>query len=244
MGRRDGVTQEIPQGEGGEQGDPLMPMLFSLGQQAALEAIKQRLRDDEKLFAFLDDLTVVCRPDRVADVTSIVSQELQAHAHISVHHGKTQVWNRGGVEPEGVEELTRRARLVKRDAVVWKGDPTLPAGDSHLGGTSWVRGVCSEPVGTEVNRTRDPLPPDSICAGHPGVLVVVVVVDVRGNTGQFLAAYGATGPGPELRRAPRSERVAVSPCHFGHRSSTGSGQGFVQLAVVSRRIGAQLRCQV
>ena len=28
-----GVTQSIPQGEGGEQGDPLMPMLFALGQQ-------------------------------------------------------------------------------------------------------------------------------------------------------------------------------------------------------------------
>ena len=26
-----GVTHDIPQGEGGEQGDPLMPLLFSLG---------------------------------------------------------------------------------------------------------------------------------------------------------------------------------------------------------------------
>ena len=43
----------------------------------------------EKLFAFLDDLTVVCRPDRVRDVMNIISQELQAHGHISVHHGKT-----------------------------------------------------------------------------------------------------------------------------------------------------------
>ena len=100
-------------------------MLFSLGQHAALEAIKRRLRDDEKLFAFLDDLTVVCHPDRVRDVMNIIYQELQAHAHISIHHGKTQVWNRGGVEPEGVEKLTRRARLVKPDAVVWKGDHTF-----------------------------------------------------------------------------------------------------------------------
>ena len=105
-----GVAQEIPQGE--EQGDPLMPMLFSLGQHAALEAIKRRSRDHEKLFAFLHDLTVVCHPDKVRDVMNIISQELQAHAHISIHH-------------EGVEELTRRARLVKPDAVVWKGDHTL-----------------------------------------------------------------------------------------------------------------------
>ena len=31
-----GVVQHIPQGEGGEQGDPLMPMLFALGQHQAL----------------------------------------------------------------------------------------------------------------------------------------------------------------------------------------------------------------
>ena len=39
-----GVSQSIPQGEGGEQGDPLMPMLFALGQHAALEAIQARMR--------------------------------------------------------------------------------------------------------------------------------------------------------------------------------------------------------
>ena len=33
-----GVTQHIHQGEGGEQGDPLMPLLFALGQHSALVA--------------------------------------------------------------------------------------------------------------------------------------------------------------------------------------------------------------
>ena len=33
-----GDPQMIPQGEGGEQGDPLMPLLFSLGQHSALDA--------------------------------------------------------------------------------------------------------------------------------------------------------------------------------------------------------------
>ena len=31
----EGVVHEIPQGEGGEQGDALMPALFSLGQHSA-----------------------------------------------------------------------------------------------------------------------------------------------------------------------------------------------------------------
>ena len=30
------------------------------------------------------------------------------------------MWNRGGVAPEGIDELTRLARLVKPEAVVWR----------------------------------------------------------------------------------------------------------------------------
>ena len=52
-------VHRILQGEGWEQGDPLMPMLFSLGQHAALTAISDRLEGSERLLAFLDDLYVV-----------------------------------------------------------------------------------------------------------------------------------------------------------------------------------------
>ena len=41
-------AHRVTQGEGGEQGDPLMPMLFSLGQHAALEAVAHRLREGER----------------------------------------------------------------------------------------------------------------------------------------------------------------------------------------------------
>ena len=122
-----GNTQEIPQGEGGEQGDPLMPMLFSLAEHPALEAIQRRLIDGEKLLAYLDDVTVICSPERVRAVVTIIGEELARHAQVSIHHGKTQVWNRGGATPPGVEELTRLARLVKPEAVVWRGDTQLPA---------------------------------------------------------------------------------------------------------------------
>ena len=83
-----GVSQDIPQGEGGEQGDPLMPMLFALGQHRALVAIQERLWEGECVFAFLDDIYVVCSPERVTDIYAIIQQELFAHAKISVHHGK------------------------------------------------------------------------------------------------------------------------------------------------------------
>ena len=49
-----GDVHHIHQGEGGEQGDALVPMLFCLGQHGALLAIAERLLPGEKLFAYLD----------------------------------------------------------------------------------------------------------------------------------------------------------------------------------------------
>ena len=86
-----GVTQHIPKEEGGEQGNPLMPMLFALGQHGSLEAAQARLRVGERLMAFLDDIYAVCSPDRVGAVFAIVEQEMQARAHVRMHLGKTQV---------------------------------------------------------------------------------------------------------------------------------------------------------
>ena len=42
-----GTTHTIVQGEGGEQGDAMMPLLFALGQHPALEAVKRHLVDGE-----------------------------------------------------------------------------------------------------------------------------------------------------------------------------------------------------
>ena len=109
-----GVVQHIPQGEGGEQGDPLMPMLFALGQHQALVQTQARLRNNEKVMAFLDDIHIASpQPDRVMEADTVVAEELWSNANIQVHLGKTQVWNRGGFEPAGMEVLTRVARLVR-----------------------------------------------------------------------------------------------------------------------------------
>ena len=80
---------DIHQGEGSERGDALLPMLYSLGQHGALESIQESLRDDEHLFAHLDDLSVVCSPKRVAPIFKIITQALQ-HARIQVNLGKMQ----------------------------------------------------------------------------------------------------------------------------------------------------------
>ena len=71
-----GEVHDILQGEGGEQGDPLTPALFALGQHEALEAICRVLLPSEKLFAFLDDIFIVGAPERMAFLHAQVESAL------------------------------------------------------------------------------------------------------------------------------------------------------------------------
>ena len=50
------VRHQIHQAEGGEQRYPLMPLLFSLGIHDSLRAMDERLRPEDKVFAFLDNV--------------------------------------------------------------------------------------------------------------------------------------------------------------------------------------------
>ena len=50
-----GSRHQIWQHEGGEQGDPLMPLLLCLAVHNPLTAIQDQLRPGEYVFAFLDD---------------------------------------------------------------------------------------------------------------------------------------------------------------------------------------------
>ena len=52
----EGIVHDVHQGEGGEQGDALMPGLFALGQHQALVAVHDQLTPQERLFAFHDDM--------------------------------------------------------------------------------------------------------------------------------------------------------------------------------------------
>ena len=125
-----GITNHIQQGEGGEQGDPLMPLLSALAQHSAFVAISERLQEGEFLFAFEDDLYIKSHPNRTVDCLHITRQELWNHCKISLNHGKTQVWNRGGFFPPGCEALQEAARLDDPGAVVWKGVAAFPTSRS------------------------------------------------------------------------------------------------------------------
>ena len=86
-----GVVHNIHQAGHGEQGDALMPLLFALGQHSALVAVQGQLVPGKRLMAFLDDIFVVTRPERIGAVYVTLHNELLAHAGIQVHGGKTRV---------------------------------------------------------------------------------------------------------------------------------------------------------
>ena len=85
-----GTVHRIPQGEGGEQGDALMPLLFAVGQHSALEEASAQLLPGEHLFAFHDDIYMVTMPERVGAVCAIVEEQLRTRAWIRIHGGKTK----------------------------------------------------------------------------------------------------------------------------------------------------------
>ena len=116
-----GTSHTVSQGEGGEQGDPLMPGLYSLAAHAALQEVQAGLRDGEAVFAFLDDVYVVALPDRVRELYAAVEVALWRHAHVQLNRAKTRIWNAAGEEPANIGDL----RPVGGDPV-WVGDWALP----------------------------------------------------------------------------------------------------------------------
>ena len=115
-----------------------MRALFSLGQHSALNAVAEELRPSERLLAFLDDIYVVCAPDRVATIYALLQIKLWQHARIRVILGKTQLWNRGGVFPVGCEPLIRTAQASDPDAIVWRGQQGIRVLGTPLGKPEFV----------------------------------------------------------------------------------------------------------
>ena len=75
-----GTQRTVTQADGGEQGDPLMPLLFSIAIHTALEEAAAHLADGEQLCIFLDDVHVFCLPCRSAvQVVARVSGQSRGH---------------------------------------------------------------------------------------------------------------------------------------------------------------------
>ena len=109
-----GVPYEVKQSEGGEQGDPLMPALYALGQHDALQAARDQLHADDVLIAFLDDLYILTRRSRAKEAIDIVTGKVSEMAGVQTHLGKLEAWSpSGGPAPPGLNDLSPTA---------WKAD--------------------------------------------------------------------------------------------------------------------------
>ena len=93
------VVHDIQQGEGGEQGDALMPMFFSLGQHRALVASAEQLQEHEMLFAFLNNIYVVCDPDRVEKVHQLLQRDARISLHLDKQANALKLARRCNVQP-------------------------------------------------------------------------------------------------------------------------------------------------
>ena len=72
------------------------------------------------MLAFFDDVYIVCSPARARAVFDLLRRNLSARTRVDLNQGKTRVWNRSGIEPEGVRELG------SADDPVWVGDQSPP----------------------------------------------------------------------------------------------------------------------
>ena len=85
-----------------QQGEGLMPLLFAVGQQSALEEASAQLLPGEHL-AFHDDIHMLTMPERVGAVYAIV----RMRARIRIHGGTMKVWNHGRERPAICDVLER-----------------------------------------------------------------------------------------------------------------------------------------
>ena len=90
------------------------------------------------IFAYLDDMYVVCLPDRVGPIFKHFQEALEQYARIQVHLGKTQVWNRGGHVPPACVEM--QAAADQNLARCWT---SVTARDPCAGHPDWPPGVCA-----------------------------------------------------------------------------------------------------
>ena len=112
-----GTVHEITQGEGGEQGDPLMPALYALAQHAGLVAAAAKLEEGERILAFLDDLYVVAPYSRARQAFDVVAGSVEQHAGVRTHLGKLRAWCR--------DERPRPADMADLPEEIWVADASV-----------------------------------------------------------------------------------------------------------------------
>ncbi|CAE7230366.1 unnamed protein product, partial [Symbiodinium sp. KB8] len=84
-------SHRICQSEGGEQGDPLVPALFSVALAPALHDLQRELRPTEQVLAYFDDVYMLASPDRSHCFTAVSSPAGAEGVQVAVDSDTTLV---------------------------------------------------------------------------------------------------------------------------------------------------------
>ena len=77
-------------------------------------------------------MSFVLPPDRVGQIYLLLEEQLRSKTGISIHQGKTKLWNAAGCKPSIADTLTAAAQRRLPEAVVWRGDQDLPESKQGL----------------------------------------------------------------------------------------------------------------
>ena len=223
----EGAAHEIAQGEGGEQGDPLMPALYALGQHPALLQAHAALTPGEDLYAYLDDIYVTCQPERAGPAFTALGTALWERANL----GKTRAWNAAGEEPSALLDALPAAARADAWAGSWARPPAqqgITVLGTPLGHAAYIAGALRR--GSTTNswvafpRCHTCRAPGSSCSSARSLGAITCSAYCRPltresspspTTGPLPAAWGACSA---ARTSPSNfpgYRPGVHSCHSG-----------------------------
>ena len=137
------MPHDVVQAEGGEQGDPLMPAFYALGQHNALHQARRELHPQDVLLAFLDDLYLLTTRSRATAAIQTVTRHVEASAGVRTHLGKLEAWSAARAQPFCLERQLARGAKWHQNPGRTPGPPSLRSSTP----TTAPRGGASAPAG-------------------------------------------------------------------------------------------------
>ena len=171
--------------------------------------------------AFLDDIYGKSDPDRSAAVFTTIQEEL-LRVGIRVHDGKTQLWSRSGVVPTGAQALTEAAQRLDPEAIVWRGDVSLPPqeqGVMVLGTPMGQPEFVKSKIGSSFGETR----PSGVtnCGNVRSPMCMVLLLHCASARPNYMLrvvhpalSAGFAGHHDATMRQALSQLVAAPPCNM------------------------------
>ena len=103
-----------------------MPGLYAVAVAPALQETHRALLPGEALLAYLDDTYILCAPERTRVLYEHLEQALRRHANVTLHQGKTRMWNASGASPTAWPPAPPDAPPL------WVGGPDTPPAEQGV----------------------------------------------------------------------------------------------------------------